>query len=782
MTKLKRATASFAATALVASGLAFATNDQAFAAPGECVSATDTITLLGFNDFHGRILTSSREPWTGIMPLATAIEEIRATAGSGNVAVISAGDNIGATIFESMVTDDNVSIEVLNALGIDASAVGNHELDKGWADLSGRVSTLAEFPYLAANMHRAGGIAPVEEYTIVEKAGLKIAIVGAVTESVPGLVSPAGITGLTFSDPAAAVNRVTEEVLSSGEADIVVASIHEGATDEIVAALDERIAAVFTGHTHEQYVRTLPSGAPVVQARSYAEALAQIELSVDAVNGGVCDADAEIIRPLPAANLSNPVVAEINGLVTAAQTVADAVGTEVIGQTEAAISTPTGNADVRNTESPMTNMVAQMFFEVVGEMDADNVIGIQNPGGTRASFDAGPITYKEAANTLPFANSLFTTQLTGAQVKQVLEEQWQRDAAGVEYVAGPGVREFLQVGLSDNVSYTYDASLPLDERVTSVSINGEPIDQAKLYTMVSGSFLISGGDQFYTFADGINTADAGRADLEAWVGWVEEQGDLAPDYSKRGVAAKLPSTNVLTEGGAALTFEFSNLDMTLGEGDDVSPPLANESITAIIGDTELATAAVSDGETSISVKLPAGTEVPAGDQMMTFVVMDSGTLIDFPVTVRLIDDEDDDPAPGFMRSAPYTLAGEHDLNGRKWRTTCEDYSQTERCRTDIWATTVQLVDGKYVQTNGWAFNNLTYLPAKRSLWGDNPLANPGDYVSAGREWRTECGTPATGRDGCRSYIKATVVEPKAGGGFMQSDKFIFNNLVIFSQG
>ncbi|MDO5676692.1 MAG: bifunctional UDP-sugar hydrolase/5'-nucleotidase [Propionibacteriaceae bacterium] len=767
MTKtIKRASAALAATALVASGFTFASATTAQADTAAACVANDTITLLGFNDFHGRILTNDKAPWTGILPLASTVEKVRADKGADKVSVISVGDNIGATIFESMVTDDNVAIDVLNALAIDASAVGNHELDKGWSDLSGRVNTRAKYPHLAANMKRSGAVAaPVKEYQIIEKAGLKIAIVGAVTKDVPSLVSPGGITGLTFEDPVAAVNATTKKVLDAKEADIVVAAIHEGAGDSMLAQLDKRIAGVFTAHTHETYVKKTAGGAPVVQSASYASALSKIELAVDTKTKAVCKAEG-FNDELVAVNADNAVVKEISKLVDAAKAEADRVGQQVIGQAEAAISTPTGNADKRDTESPMTNMVAQMFFEIVGKGNADNFIGIQNPGGTRSSFDKGDITYKEAATTLPFANSLFTTQLTGAQVKQVLEEQWQRKD-GKALTEG---RTFLQVGLSNNVTYTYDASKPMDQRITSVTVNGKPIDNAKLYTMASGSFLISGGDNFHTFAKGVNTADAGRADLEAWVDWVKGKKTLKPDYTKRGVEVKLPAA-APTAGGAAATYTFANLDMDLGTGDNVSPKLANTTITATIGNVEVGKAAVANGAATVSVKIPANV---SGNQALVFKAAPSGTTITVPLSVKA--------STGFVPSAPYTLAGEHkNLNGRDWKTTCEAYSKTTRCTTLIWGTTVKRVGNKYVQTNGWQFNNMTYLPAKKALWGKNPLANTGTFVSGGRDWETECNTARSGGNGCRSYVQASVIEAKPGGGYRTVTKMVFNNIVMFEK-
>ncbi len=140
---------------------------------------------------------------------------------------------------------------------------------------------------------------------------------------------------------------------------------------------------------------------------------------------------------------------------------------------------------------------------------------------------------------------------------------------------------------------------------------------------------------------------------------------------------------------------------------------------------------------------------------------------------------------GFIPSAPYTLPGLHNLNGRMWFTTCEPYSQTTRCRTSIWATTVSRGSGGFRVAKGWVFNNLTYLPfMKRSQWSSNPLGHTGSWTASdGRKWRTECDTAATGRSGCRSYSEVTVyrARPKSGGGytFDQSNEWVFNNIVMF---
>lgn len=133
----------------------------------------------------------------------------------------------------------------------------------------------------------------------------------------------------------------------------------------------------------------------------------------------------------------------------------------------------------------------------------------------------------------------------------------------------------------------------------------------------------------------------------------------------------------------------------------------------------------------------------------------------------------------------YVTPGEHHVNGRDWRTICEPYSQTTRCRTEIFATQVTQVNGIFKARNGWYFNNLTYKASPRALWAGNPLGHDRTWTTAGRQWRTECDTAVTGRNGCRSYIRADKIEGYQRGGawrYHWVNKWEFNNMVRFSTG
>ncbi|SHJ91014.1 rare lipoprotein A [Tessaracoccus bendigoensis DSM 12906] len=130
----------------------------------------------------------------------------------------------------------------------------------------------------------------------------------------------------------------------------------------------------------------------------------------------------------------------------------------------------------------------------------------------------------------------------------------------------------------------------------------------------------------------------------------------------------------------------------------------------------------------------------------------------------------------------YSTPGDHLVNGRYWHTECEKYSTTVvRCTTEIWGDKVVRSGGSYVTSKGWVFNNLTYLPSTRSQWKSNPLGvtTKSWTASDGRQWRTECDTALTGKNGCRSFAKSTVVS-RVNGRYVSETKWQFNNIVRFS--
>ena len=623
--------------------------------------ATVELNLLGVNDFHGRIDSNT-------VFFAGTIEKLRAAAAPGATAFLSSGDNIGASLFASAVAKDQPSIDVLNALDMRASAVGNHEFDGGFADLRDRVidgGSNAKFPYLGANVYRKGTTEPaLPEYTVLDLNGIKVAVIGTVTQEVPSLVTPAGITGLEFGDPVDAINRVAAKIKAGKLADVIVATNHDGAGSGIpegssleqevaaggpfakmVTEVSPDVAAIFNGHTHKQYAWDAPvpgvpgKTRPIVQTGNYGEFIGQIQLTIDTRTMTVSGYKAGNVKRTttaeqPVADLvaRYPRVAEVKAIVDKALADAAVIGNQPVGKVTADITTAFGGSpavrDDRTSESTLGNLVADVLVDTLKAPELGGAdIGVVNPGGLRNELYYAPdgiITYAEANAVLPFVNNLWTTSLTGAQVKTLLEQQWQTNPDGTV----PS-RAYQQLGLSKNVNYTYDATLPAGDRITSIRVNGALIDPAKSYRIGTFNFLATGGDNFRVFQEGVNAKDSGLVDRDAWIGYLRAHESVSPDFARRSVAV-VNTTAAEVNAGDALTLAVSKLDLT-SLGSPVNTSLRATFTDAKGAVTDLGSVPVSAGAATVDLKVPAGAAAGAGTLVLTAV--ESGTVVKAAVTV-----------------------------------------------------------------------------------------------------------------------------------------------------
>lgn len=491
---------------------------SALSVPAQAAESNQVnLNILGVTDFHGHI-SQKTDKKTG------ALQEIGAGAlacflnkerqANPNTSFVSAGDNIGGSPFESSILKDQPTIEALNAMKLEASAVGNHELDKGWNDLEGRVGVnakkLAKFPYLAANMSGVQ-IAPS---TVVEKDGVKIAYIGSITDTTSQLVSPAGIKGITFANPVESVNAEAARLKKEGKADVVIGLVHEGVTS---AGFSQDIDAVIAGHTHQE--RNLKGKPPVIQPENYGMLLADIDVTFD-----------KSAKKVVGVETTNRTAAEMqkacNGeqdpqvekIVAAAQNSAKEEGSKVVTTVANSFYRGSNTSGVsgsnRGTESTLNSLLADATVESVNNSTnykAD--IGVMNAGGVREDLKQGNVTFSDSYAVQPFNNTLGVVDITGAQFKQVLEQQWREDATKDE-------RPVLILGLSKNVEYTYDPEAKIGSRITSVTINGKPLDPSKKYRIAGSNFLLAEGDGytgFNTHEGGANKIqDTGLVDVDAF--------------------------------------------------------------------------------------------------------------------------------------------------------------------------------------------------------------------------------------------------------------------------
>ncbi|MDO8122603.1 5'-nucleotidase C-terminal domain-containing protein [Isoptericola sp. b490] len=666
-----------------------------------------TIDLYGINDFHGRIEAGSYGV-AGAAVLAGAIGQFRAA--NPNTLFVSAGDNVGASTFTSFIQDDNPTIDALNAAGLDVSALGNHEFDKGRTDVDDHLAPRADFPYLAANLVNAGTDDPAyDPYWVTDVDGVRVGFVGAVTEYLPELVSPAGISTLRVAPIVDSVNAVADQLsdgdTANGEADVVVLLVHEGpdspdladSTDDsvfgtLVAGLDTNVDAVFSGHTHQAFAHQIPVDGwpagltrPVVQSGSYGVNVDHVQLVVDPVTKTVTSNSSEVL-PLAGNYPADPTV---QAIVDDAVAAAEGPGSVSLGDITADLkrAVQSGGTENRGGESTLGNLVADV--QLWAGQSAGGQIAFMNPGGLRQDLlyassgegdPDGNVTYREAADVQPFANTLVAENLTGAQVLQVLEEQWQPDGAS---------RPFLKLGVA-GLTYTYDPTAAAGSHITQAWVGDQPLDTSATYRVIANSFLAAGGDNFATLADGSEVTDTGQIDLQAMVAYLGEKSPVSPDLAQRSVGVVLPEPP--TDGylpGSTLSVDLSSLlfSNAEGQGDTVVLTVDGQQVGTATIDPSIVDTTDESGRATVELTVPADAE--PGPLAVAVSVPSTGTTssftipVAFPCTVQY-----QTVQSGWTFLSSVRVTNDTDATVQGWKLTW-DWTNHERVRFGIGATVRQ---------------------------------------------------------------------------------------------
>jgi 5'-nucleotidase len=506
------------------------------------------VKVLAINDFHGNLkpplggirIKDPADPTKtinvaagGAEHLASAVAQLRQK--NPNHIFVAAGDLIGASPLLSALFRDEPTIQSLSLMGLEASAVGNHEFDRGSAELlrmqrggchpvdgckGPQPFTGARFKYLAASTIDARtGRTLLPAYHVKHFEGIPVAFIGLTLKDTPTIVVPSGVKGLTFRDEAQTVNELVPQLRAQG-IEAIVLLIHEGGWPsgdynecpgisgpivDIVNKLDKAVDLVVSGHTHRAY-NCRVDGRLVTSADKFGTIVTEIDLVLDPRNGDVVSAaadnlivrndkfakDAAQTRLIAAyeqlsAPLARRVVARLNGALTRDENPA---GETRIGQV------------VADAQLAATRAAA----------DGGAQLALMNPGGLRAALspplDAqgqGEVRYEDLFAVQPFYNNLVTLTLSGAQLLQVLEQQWLNQ---------PRPR-ILQV--SNGFAYTWDAARPAGQRVVpgSVLLDGSLLEANANYRVTVNSFLAAGGDNFHTLKLG-RDARTGMMDVDAF--------------------------------------------------------------------------------------------------------------------------------------------------------------------------------------------------------------------------------------------------------------------------
>ncbi|HEY7005639.1 MAG TPA: bifunctional metallophosphatase/5'-nucleotidase [Sphingomicrobium sp.] len=553
--------AAFAAFAFLIAGCA--ANPPAPVVPPPAQAAPVEVQILAINDFHGNLEPPKygidatapdgspvRVPAGGVAHLATAAKTLR--QGHPLTITVAAGDLIGASPLVSALYLDEPSIDAMNLVGVELSSVGNHEFDKGTRELtrmqhggceqhaSRKPCALepfagASFQYLAANVLTGEGTTLFPATAIKQFGPVKIGFIGMTLKGTGSIVTPAGVAGVTFADEADTANALVPKLKAEG-ADAIVILLHQGGATTggyndkscpnftgdilpILARLDPAIDLIVSGHTHRSYICEIPrQGAHpllLTSAGSYGTLITDIRLTFSPDRHVIGErADNVIVQgePYSTALGSVPIVPSFP-VYAADPAVAALVGRYIAAaapQADRIVGTLSG--PVNRTMSPDRENSAGDFLSdamLFGGRKAGAQIAFTNQGGVRADLIPaadGKVTYGQIFSVQPFGNDLVVLTLTGAQLKSLLEQ---------EFESGKNTPDKPTMLLpSEGFFYSYDARRGSGDRIVEMKLNGKRIDPAATYRIAIGSFLATGGDNFTVFKEGANVVDLG-VDVDA---------------------------------------------------------------------------------------------------------------------------------------------------------------------------------------------------------------------------------------------------------------------------
>ena len=470
-------------------------------------AAEKEIVILSINDFHGALAPAGKN--VGAVKLVDAIKTEKAKNPEGTI-IVSAGDNYQGSAMSNLMYGEPVSA-VFEEMGIELSAVGNHEFDWGidritkWAEDGG-------FTFVCTNIYDIRTNEPVdwaEPFSIIEREGVKIGFIGLATPETAYKTLKANVVNYEFRDPVEIITEWVPKVKDAG-ADIIIALTHLGSFQDkegnitgeaaVLCGVDG-VDAVISAHTHQR-VCGLVNGKPFVQAYKYGRSFGKLTFIFDENN--------KLVSAEPF----------LDNLYARADTLKDDANTiAVYGKYEEELSPVLGKilgkttVDLDHDRYAEPSLLGEWTCEIM--KDAVGVqIGMTNGGGLRYPVPAGEITAGKLYEVMPFDNYLYTMKLLGADVRANIEHGIMNEEIGWVQIAG--------------VKVVYNPNAEAGNRITSMVLeNGTPVEMDKYYTVVTNDFMFTGGDKynFENSKDGLNTFIPVR---DAMMEAVEKAGTISP--------------------------------------------------------------------------------------------------------------------------------------------------------------------------------------------------------------------------------------------------------------
>ncbi len=431
------------------------------------------VVILHTNDTHGHLLADGETG--GSARIAAIVKQIEPQL------LFDAGDIFTGTPVADL-SEGRAVIDVMNAIGYDAVALGNHEFDKGIDILRERMID-ADFRFLSANVQVP--LEDLQQRAIFNVEGIRFGVIGLTTEELKTSSHPKNMERVHVMDVVRAIENSLPRLAAQTDFVIVLAHIRPDEELRVANAFPE-VDLIIGGHSHRELREPIRVGETmIVQAGDYGRFVGRIDIDFE---------DTEVVgmtaRLIPTRDA--PVDAEVRDILRPYEVAVESHMTSVVAHS------PTEMKRSRVTESPVANLVADAF-----RTEGKTQIAVTNLGGIRADIRQGMMTRAHVFELLPFDNTLVTMNLPGQVLRRILSR-------GLMAVSGIRVR--------------VDLDRPPGQRLLSLELSdGGAIEDHEMYSVTTNDFLVAGGDGIDEFGDGVDVRDTGVLMRDAFAAYV---GDL----------------------------------------------------------------------------------------------------------------------------------------------------------------------------------------------------------------------------------------------------------------
>jgi 5'-nucleotidase/UDP-sugar diphosphatase len=499
---------------------------------GATTPSSSQLVIFHTNDIHGHPLKFFNNPADNVGGLpARATLAAQAQSEYQNILWLDAGDlNTGrpeSNFFKAMP-----DIAGFNYIGYDAMAMGNHEFDNT-LDILKLQMKMAKFPFLSANVETAGGKYIGQPYIIKEFPGFKVAVLGLTTKEIATVGNPQVMKGLIVKDEVEVAKELVPELRK--RADIVIALVHMGIFEneetgsKRLAKNVPGIDLIVDGHSHTRLTEPLyVNKTPIVQAWQWGMIAGKAVLTIRSKKVTKLTWEAIPVNLKSVAKkadgsqetkFTGQELKEDPFLLSLLQPYGDAVE-KILAEPVGTAGGTFSNEESRKRETAIGDLVADSMLWYTRSMNLQTDFAIQNGGGIRTDIPGGTITQKTVYSILPFDNSVVVVTLKGSDLQALFDF-----LATIPQGSGA----FPQVSEGVKFSINYNTG-----RCENISINGRPIDAAKLYRVATNSYMAAGGDGYQAFLKAVEKYDTSVFQRDALISYLMNLGGpIKPEVKGR---------------------------------------------------------------------------------------------------------------------------------------------------------------------------------------------------------------------------------------------------------